>query len=296
MFSFTMFFNNLRYLGRYNIKKINREFDFVYDCFDHIKYEIEDDLAGIKRIKVADVDETIDKLINSDCSISRFGDGELGMIIGNRICFQTVNKELSRRLKEVLLSDEKNVLIAIPRFYNSLRDINPLLKPTFRSLFGRYKDKFLCLLNSDKIYYSYDFTQQYMLMDELKKKSFNFEEYFSKIRKIWDNKDITIVCGDRAFNNIKNNIFDNAKSIEYIYAPTVNAFDKYDDIFSKVVQTDKNKLKLLMLGPTATVLAYDLAKSGHRAIDIGHIAKDYDNFLEKVAVNDKNLSKFYGND
>jgi hypothetical protein len=40
--------------------------------------------------------------------------------------------------------------------------------------------------------------------------------------------------------------------------------------------SDKNILILISLGPTATVLAYDLAKLGYWAIDIGHIDNEYE--------------------
>ena len=33
---------------------------------------------------------------------------------------------------------------------------------------------------------------------------------------------------------------------------------------------------IVVLGPTATILAYDLAKAGYQALDIGHLGKAYD--------------------
>ena len=44
----------------------------------------------------------------------------------------------------------------------------------------------------------------------------------------------------------------------------------------------KNKLILIALGPTATILAYDLYKLGYLAIDIGHIDIEYEWFLRKA--------------
>ena len=42
----------------------------------------------------------------------------------------------------------------------------------------------------------------------------------------------------------------------------------------------ENKLILIALGPTATVLAYDLAKAGYWALDIGHLDLEYEWFLK----------------
>lgn len=39
---------------------------------------------------------------------------------------------------------------------------------------------------------------------------------------------------------------------------------------------------MLAIGPTATVLAYDLYKLGYQAIDIGHIDIEYEWFLMKA--------------
>ena len=48
---------------------------------------------------------------------------------------------------------------------------------------------------------------------------------------------------------------------------------------------DNYELILIALGPTATVLAYDLAKDGYWAIDVGHIDIEYMWF--KMGVLDK---------
>ena len=56
-----------------------------------------------------------------------------------------------------------------------------------------------------------------------------------------------------------------------------NAFYKYERIFEsicKYVQADE--MVLVTLGPTATVLAYDLAKLGIQAIDIGQVDNEYE--------------------
>ena len=51
------------------------------------------------------IDESIEYLIKNKCSLSRFGDGEMKLILGNRISFQKYDSKLSKRLKEVLQSN-----------------------------------------------------------------------------------------------------------------------------------------------------------------------------------------------
>ena len=141
------------------------------------------------------------------------------------------------------------------------------------------------------MYIPTEITQMYMHFND-----YDFHRYFEKIKDIWRNKDIVIVCGDGVFNNIENNIFDCASSIEYVYCPTTNAFAKYDEILSRLKQLDKSKLQILILGPTATVLAYDLHNLGYRVLDFGHIAKDYDAYCKKLVKNHANIEIFFDAD
>ena len=47
-------------------------------------------------------------------------------------------------------------------------------------------------------------------------------------------------------------------------------------------KTDRDRLILIALGHTATVLAYDLAAEGYQALDIGHLDIEYEWFLRKT--------------
>ena len=61
-----------------------------------------------------------------------------------------------------------------------------------------------------------------------------------------------------------------------------NAFSAYSQILEEVSKVDKSRLILIALGPTATVLAYDLSKQGYQAIDIGHLDVEYEWFLQSA--------------
>ena len=82
-----------------------------------------------------------------------------------------------------------------------------------------------------------------------------------------------------------------AKSGSRLKAPLRNAFVVYDDILNSIKMTN-NKLVLLSLGPTATVLAYDLGKDGFQAIDIGHLDWEYSLFLKKATSKNDLLPKY----
>jgi len=79
-----------------------------------------------------------------------------------------------------------------------------------------------------------------------------------------------------------------------------NAFDVYDEIYEEVLKQDRNKTIITALGPTATVLTYDLYKAGFQAIDIGHADIEYEWFLRKansrVRINNKFVNEaLFGN-
>ena len=56
----------------------------------------------------------------------------------------------------------------------------------------------------------------------------------------------------------------------------------YNKILERIELEDKKQLILLALGPTATILAYDLAKEGYQAVDIGHMDIEYEWYLRKA--------------
>ena len=108
-------------------------------------------------------------------------------------------------------------------------------------------------------------------------------QYIKILKKIWNNKDILIIEGENTRIGVGNDLINNAKSIKRIICPTINAFDVYDKIINEIViKIKKQILILISLGPTATILAYDLSKMGYQAVDVGHIDIEYEWFLKNV--------------
>ena len=88
-----------------------------------------------------------------------------------------------------------------------------------------------------------------------------------------------------------NDLFDGAKSVKRILGPSNQGFSKYNELLNEIKKQDKNSLILLALGPTASVLPYDLCDLGYQAIDIGNIDTEYEWFKmktkERVPIKDK---------
>jgi glycosyltransferase family protein len=290
---FKNFFCNVLYLFKHNIALRNISVENINYYLDNIKFEIEDDLKSLKRPIVEDPLATINKIRNDKVSLARFGDGEFELLYNRPILFQKNSLELAERLQEILTSQQPNVAIGIPYYYwHTISNTNNIVKNFTRRDISRNRKEYEKHILFDKQYYATEFTQLYMTYSE----GIDMHEYFESLKSIWQDRDITIIQGKGITKDFKYNIFENAKSIEYAYGPAKDAFFDYDNIFASALKIDHNRLVLIILGPTATVLAYDLAKAGYQALDIGHTAKDYDFYKKGINKTLDNLNEFYSPD
>ncbi len=220
---------------------------------------------------VMTVDETLDALIDGT-SIARFGDGELLSIDQKHNAFQRPDVVLARRLAEVLSSDEPGLLIGV--FYHNYRLSNDLNEYE-RSFYIRDAVRMHAVesryLRSNKTYAATEVSLANQIYE-----SFDRDAYFRRFRRIWEGANVVLIHGDGIFNGFTHDIFDNAASVHHILAPKQDAFDHYDDILNQALQAPKDSIMIAILGPTATVLAYDLHRAGYQALDLGHIAKSYE--------------------
>lgn len=119
--------------------------------------------------------------------------------------------------------------------------------------------------------------------------------YFDFLKTIWENRDIVIIEGEESRLGVGNDLFSNTNSISRILCPKENAYKKYDEIFSFARNLDKNKLILIALGATATVLAYDLHREGFQALDVGHVDIEYEwmkmGAMEKLPIKGKYVNE-----
>lgn len=139
-----------------------------------------------------------------------------------------------------------------------------------------YIDRLRPIIDANRLYLNSMVTRFYF---EAADKS-RCGEHVQRLRALWEDRDIVIVEGTLTRSGIGNDLYDNSRSVSRILAPATNAFERYDEILSAIIgHADKDKLILLCLGMTATVLAYDLAKLGYWAIDLGHLDLEYEWFL-----------------
>lgn len=241
--------------------------------------------------EVRGTDETIDKIINEKCSISRYGDGEFKILLKGEQFFQEYNEDLRLRLMEILKSTQsKNHIVCIPDVFDNVDKFTERAKKFWTDYINLNRRKIYRFLDRKKIYYDAMVTRLYM--DYVDKSKVDYR--FQKFKKIWDGRDIVLVEGELSRLGAGNKLFNNSKSLIRILCPSENAFSKYFEILNAVKQYKKDKLILIALGPTATILAYDLSKLGYQAIDIGNIDIEYEWYLNRAQVKTAVKYKYTG--
>src|SRR5574344_1670081 len=245
---------------------------------------------------IASIEETINKIVADRCSVSRFGDGEVLLTLPDkRIGFQRGSYLLSEKLIKVFRSNEDNHIVCLSDSFRNLQRFNRRTRRFWACHFYLYDKLWANNIDPNKQYYNTFFSRLYI---DFKDKS-QCQKWFNDVKKIWDNRDVSFIEGEKSRLGVGNDLFDNAKSIKRILGPVSDAFDRYDDLISLACKFgSKDTLFLIALGPTATCLAYDLYKLGFQAIDIGHIDIEYEwwrmGARRKVKINHKYVNEAVG--
>lgn len=248
-----------------------------------IKQKIKDILAAISyflyekdilhnHIQVRSIDETIDELLRTEKSMVRFGDGEIVMIKGGDLMLQKASPEIAQGLREILAYPDEGLIVTIPDIFATLSDHHKASRQFWRDhlLFCRKTYERYC--DPDRVYYSTFVSRCYYYA----KDKGGCGAQFAKIRKIWENRDIVIVEGERTHNGVGNDLFDTARSIERIICPPSDAYGAVPAILDACTNYEKDRLFVLSVGVAAKFLTVELFRRGYRALDIGNMDMEYE--------------------
>lgn len=232
-------------------------------CFNWLKY-----------LDVSDSRETIAKIINTKCSVSRFGDGEFNLIQGKGNGFQPYDAKLAARLAEILNSESNNNhIVCIPYALFNTDKLKKYPADFWKFYAVRHFGFLKKYLSYGHRYYDSLMTRFYMDYDDITESKLLIKQ----LKRIWKGRNIIIVEGDATRSGIENDLYKESLSIQRIICPSTNAFQFYSEIINAVtINAKKSDLILLSLGMTATVLAFDLSKLGFQAIDLGHLDVEYE--------------------
>lgn len=241
-------------------------------------------LINIKKTypKVMSTTETVKEILSGK-SISRFGDGELNLIMDKGLGeYQVYDKKLSKRLKEIIKSPTKNCIIAINNFCDKWDDTK--LDGENFSYWEKY-----WLMHWGKLKNIYKKGYLYGCTEVSRVTVFK-ENDIKYIKKIWNKRKVLFVVGSGSHFVYEKRLFDNVENAKILVVRGKSSFNEYDSILDKIMTFDKQYLIMLSLGPCATVLAYDLSNKGYQALDIGHLPNSY---LEAIGERTKPEKEIY---
>lgn len=287
------------YIDGMHFDEMNLKMEHMQKYLTNMQYEVADRIhkEKIQIPNVLTIDETIDAIMKEKISISRYGDGEFDQIYGRREQYQEPDSRLSERLKKILTKPIEGHAVALADIYGDLSHLEDKYADYFRNVLIKYRQAHYQYIDMNRTYYNAFVSRLY---SEMKDKS-TAGRWFLKLRKIWKNRNVVIVEGDKTRFGVGNDLLDGALSVQRILCPAEGAFQEYDKILKSCLSRQKQDLYLLALGPTATVLAYDLAAKGYQALDVGHLDIEYEWYLrgvegQKVVIAGKYTNEVVGGD
>lgn len=234
-----------------------------------------------QKYTILDSFESIQYIIDNKCSVSRYGDGELSFFCGVKEGYQDLDEKMIERLEHVLrATDAPNHIVGIPYFLKNVKGTVKGTRLFWGILVRKYGEQWDKYFYSDRTYLDTQLSRFFVEYKDYDRST----RQLALLRKIWDKRDVVIVEGCQSRTGIGNDLYDNVNSLKRILGYPKNAFSHYEEMLDAItthVKPEEGKLILLSYGPTATILAYGLAKLGYQAVDIGHLDIEYEWYLNK---------------
>lgn len=230
---------------------------------------------------IKSAEELLNYILENKVSLCRFGDGEFEIMRETeRLWYQKVDKNLSKRLKEIIGSSNDNIAIAIADNFGNLDRYTEKAANAIRQyLYGDTRKEVMSFFDFNRFYFDAYVSRPYLMYEDKR----HAEKIFKLFKKIWNKRELLIVEGENSKMGVGNDLFINADRIRRVICPEKNAFSQYDKIINTVREmVTENELVLVSLGPAATVLAYDLGAEGIQTLDIGQIDNEYEWFIRNA--------------
>lgn len=217
--------------------------------------------------------ETIEYLRRYNMGIARTGDGEAKLALGRGIKSQVADKNLAERMREVFSfpQDNPRCVVGIPNIYDGIKAENPKSQSFWTNMYERPSThKFL---RKNVTYFSSFITRP----DNTS--GINNATYYSEVMKLWEGRPTVLVRGTDIQFCKHPSFLEKADIIGEVLCPNMNAWAEYTRIFSECMKYPEDTLYLARLGPTATILAWDLGYKDRHCLDIGHLPMFYNRFM-----------------
>ncbi len=237
-----------------------------------------------KPLRVRSAEETLRYILDARCSVARYGDGEFRIMRGGDIAFQASTPDFRKRLWDILRNPRSDCLLCVPDVFASVERLRAPAVYFWKRMLRLQRAWVEQTFGGEYHYGDALISRFYMDLEDKRPAPMMVDLW----KQVWEGREILIVEGMYSRLGMGSDLFANAASVKRILCPPIDAWDVYDEILAKTRQYARGRLVLISLGPTATVLAYDLAKEGLQAIDCGHFEVEYQWMLmgatEKVPI------------
>jgi len=209
-------------------------------------------------------DETLSFLEkNKNFGIVRFGNSEFSLLAGTSVGTQDFSSLLQRELKEILLLQPTNYLLALP-VDTTIKNLRFRNQYPWDQIWKKTPKLFMELYVKDNYDYGSPFC--FRIKDV---RTINLDAYLNRIESLINDKKIIYIGPSKGKNSKKPTL---KQEILTIDIPSKNAYDHVDNIIKqvqKVTRKNNNILVLIVAGATGTVLSARLNKLGVLAYDFG---------------------------
>lgn len=244
--------------------------------------------------------ETLDRVHRLKLSLVRYGDGETSLmfpgLLPRRLHFQKHDPDLGAQLRAIFASDDRRVL----RSYNNLftqRDEVPIIldfersrknysftssihrpndvgvltgrAPAYRRWLKKIRARYhVDVLGESMCFFLSIYADAYRCGD--------LDRILSAYRRIFEGRRVVIVGPARPLHGasfkelVKNGVIESPETISFVEISDRDCFAERTQIMRQILKIPRVDAVLLQAGPTATVLAYELAtRHGTTAYDVG---------------------------
>lgn len=222
----------------------NRTFDYYliirnsFSIFMDIIYQ-----KAVTPPRVVSIEETIQYIIKSHCSVSRLGDGEIKIANGEGLDFQTKQPILQQKMQEVLSVQISNHIVCLPNIFADLSLYNTETQRHWKLHLAYYRKSWYRYINRKRTFYNAFISRCYMMFVD----KTPCASYFRSMQQIWERKDVLLIEGEKSRLGVGNDLFDNVKSIRRILAPNKNAFEYYEAIMQEIQKYSPKEFLILLV-------------------------------------------------
>lgn len=246
--------------------------------------------------------ETLEYLANSEVSLARLGDGEINMLFdGKPIHFQDYSPILQEKFRNLLKHQNNKLLLAynnqfsqedenlvIRRLERSAKPYAKLLsykesedigvldrreqKKMYQHNLGRLLENYqMPVLGDATLFFIGYYVEEY--------KNNTLEKVFELYRSLWAGKRVLFVGPKNPLMSVSfaelidTGVITSPTQTYFEQVPNTNAFELYEEIRSRVASYNNKVDKVcLQIGPTATVMAYELTEKYNMTVyDVGSL-------------------------